>query len=641
MYAADMYRTLTCLFVAAIFVHGFNNGADPGHSGVPGESNCAQCHAGTLNPPGGFISVEFPTGLNYLPSQRYTLTIRVSDPSARLFGFQLTVRSASNSRIQAGKLFSAETGTFVWCSSPDFTRQSEKPSIGCPTNQPIESIQQSSPRANPTNSWQVHWEAPPPGVGNVVVYVAGNAANGNGQNSGDRIFTASYILSVGGALPSNSISATPESLAFRMPQGGPLPAAQQVRVSTAAPAGFLASSNQQWLSVTPSASSAPSVLMVSVTSANLPPGTYNGIITIATTGSASTARGIAVNLVVEAPPPIVSPGAISVSIQQGLAPPSPQLLTLSGVSGVPFTVTGVTASWLEVTPRSGTVPAQLRVTLNTSALAVGSYSGIISILTDNRNNLTASVSVVVFADPALPTLANNGIVNAASQAREASVGSWISIFGRNLSQAPSPGRGWSSSEIINGILPTSLDGVSVLIDGRQAALSFVGPGQINAQVPDTTRTGIAPVEVRTPSGTARGTILLSVVTPALFTVATLEGFQLAAAVHLDGTLVGNPATLPGSRPARRGDVIGIFGAGFGPTDPPRFAGRLIEPAPLRNQFLIRIGDQLCQALFGGIVGPGLYQFNIEVPDLPSGNHPVEIEVLGVRSQAGVGLPIVR
>jgi hypothetical protein len=31
-------------------------------------------------------------------------------------------------------------------------------------------------------------------VGNIRIYVAGNSANGNGQNTGDRIFTANYTL---------------------------------------------------------------------------------------------------------------------------------------------------------------------------------------------------------------------------------------------------------------------------------------------------------------------------------------------------------------------------------------------------------------------------------------------------------------
>jgi uncharacterized protein (TIGR03437 family) len=46
-------------------------------------------------------------------------------------------------------------------------------------------------------------------------------------------------------------------------------------------------------------------------------------------------------------------------------------------------------------------------------------------------------------------------------------------------------------------LPTSLDGTAVRIDGRAAAIFFVGPGQLNVQVPDTATNGPVTVEVET------------------------------------------------------------------------------------------------------------------------------------------------
>jgi hypothetical protein len=42
-----------------------------------------------------------------------------------------------------------------------------------------------------TNSWTFDWTASNSDIGDIIIYVAGNVADGNSQNSGDRIFTNS------------------------------------------------------------------------------------------------------------------------------------------------------------------------------------------------------------------------------------------------------------------------------------------------------------------------------------------------------------------------------------------------------------------------------------------------------------------
>ena len=48
---------------------------------------------------------------------------------------------------------------------------------------------------------------------------------------------------------------------------------------------------------------------------------------------------------------------------------------------------------------------------------------------------------------------------------------------------------------------------------------------------------------------------------------------------------------------------------------------------------IRIGNVNANVLFAGLVGVGLYQFNVTIPDLPDGDHPVAAAVGGVRTQS--------
>src|ERR1041384_6972056 len=59
-------------------------------------------------------------------------------------------------------------------------------------------------------------------------------------------------------------------------------------------------------------------------------------------------------------------------------------------------------------------------------------------------------------------------------------GSWIEIYGSNLAPVTRP---WQTSDFTGDAAPTSLDGVSVTINGRRAFLSYISPGQVNAQVP--------------------------------------------------------------------------------------------------------------------------------------------------------------
>ena len=192
-----------------LFLQANSSGPEPGRAGVPGELTCASagCHVGTVNPAGGSVAVAFPSGLTYTPGVRQTLTVTVTDPTARGFGFQLTVRSASNTKTQAGSLSATGNTTFVLCSTGDFSRQSDKGAT-CPAAQPIESIQQAEALRAPNNSWTILWDPPTTAQGNVVVYVAANGANLNGQPSGDRIFTANYTLTpaASGGAPRPTIS---------------------------------------------------------------------------------------------------------------------------------------------------------------------------------------------------------------------------------------------------------------------------------------------------------------------------------------------------------------------------------------------------------------------------------------------------
>ena len=81
-----------------------------------------------------------------------------------------------------------------------------------------------------------------------------------------------------------------------------------------------------------------------------------------------------------------------------------------------------------------------------------------------------------------------------------------------------------------------------------------------------------------------------------------------------------------------GDILVIYGIGFGPVTPSNPAGQLVQVANLlASGFQISIGGVQCQVQYDGLAPSytGLYQFNIVVPDVTSGNQPLTFSVDGV------------
>ncbi len=233
------------------------------------------------------------------------------------------------------------------------------------------------------------------------------------------------------------------------------------------------------------------------------------------------------------------------------------------------------------------------------------------------------------------------VVNGASFAPGISSGSWLTIFGDNLAATS---RIWRNDEIVDGALPTELDGVRVLVNGKQAAVFFVSPGQLNVQAPDDTALGTVTVEViRDGVGSASGEAELREAVPAFF-LFNQENRKFPAAVHADGTFVGKSDLFGGAlpaRPAKPGDVVLLFGTGFGPTDPPVAAGSVFTGAsPLRTPARILFNGVEGTVLFGGLSGAGLNQFNVVVPEgLTNGDVELLAEVMGQRTQSGVFMTI--
>jgi uncharacterized protein (TIGR03437 family) len=241
-----------------------------------------------------------------------------------------------------------------------------------------------------------------------------------------------------------------------------------------------------------------------------------------------------------------------------------------------------------------------------------------------------------------PAIAAGGVVDAAGFRATISPGSWISIFGMNLS----PGtRSWQAPDFIGDTLPISLDGIAVQVDGYSAAVSFVSPGQINAQVPDGLGPGAVTVQVITPGGpSGLGQVDAEQFAPNFFTFSS-GGTSYVAATFADGTIVGKSGLLGAgvpTRAAKPGDVISLWGTGFGPTTPSVPAGILFSgaaPLSASGQIGIAFGNIPAVVQFAGLSEAGLYQFNVVVPEVPDGDQPITAQIGGVPTQQPVYLTI--
>jgi uncharacterized protein (TIGR03437 family) len=175
----------------------YEYGPNPRYTAAPGDDPLAcatsSCHVGTgLNAGGGGVTATFSSGTTYTPGGApITITISVTDPANKHFGFQMTARPESNlSNGQAGD-FTAGPNQLVICDD-----NSTKGSKGCPTNFPVEFIEHAYPQGSQvsTTPYTFTWTPPATNIGNVHFYVAGNAVNGNLQNTGDHVYTHSYVL---------------------------------------------------------------------------------------------------------------------------------------------------------------------------------------------------------------------------------------------------------------------------------------------------------------------------------------------------------------------------------------------------------------------------------------------------------------
>ncbi len=144
-------------------------------------------------------------------------------------------------------------------------------------------------------------------------------------------------------------------------------------------------------------------MTVGVTTGTLTAGTYRGQVTIWPTGATSVT--IPVTFTVSAPAAIPAIGLSTTSLAftgtAGGTNPTNQSFTISNTGSGTLTWTaGDSASWLTLSPATGTNTGTVTASVNLTGLAAGTYSGTITTAATGATSRTLPVSLPVSAPAA-------------------------------------------------------------------------------------------------------------------------------------------------------------------------------------------------------------------------------------------------
>ena len=198
-------------------------------------------------------------------------------------------------------------------------------------------------------------------------------------------------------------------------------------------------------------------------------------------------------------------------------------------------------------------------------------------------------------------------------------GELVEIYGTNLAKVTTALDGWPG-----GSLPDHLNGVTVSVGGHTARLLYVSPGQLDAAFPFETPTGSPPITANNGNAPSAAVSLnVAAIAPALYSTV----FKNA-----DFSIVG------ATNPAKAGDIVVVYGTGFGQTTPVLSTGQTVPAGPpFFNTATVTatVGGQTAKVDYSIAAPPyvaGLYQVALTVPSgLAPGTAPVVVSAGGLAS----------
>ena len=309
-------------------------------------------------------------------------------------------------------------------------------------------------------------------------------------------------------------------------------------------------------------------------------------------------------------------------------------------------VVGTDASWEVV----WTPPAE-SVGPVTVALAVNGTNGNGARTGDKIYTLQATIQPAV-AQVQPPVISENGVIlgDRFSMTAALAPGAIAVAAGSDFSKdgVTVPGTVDDS-----GLVSTNLAGTCVEVNQLAAPMIHLANEEVVFQVPADSGLGAGSVQVIRDCGgpgeqrSNSAAVTVEAVKPVFYLFS--DATPGVVGLHTDLALVAPLDAVEGmrSRPALPGDVVTVFGTGFGPTSPPLGTGEIaVVPASLATSDVRPMIGQLevpeSDLIYAGAAPSftGLYQMSFRVPEsTPAGQHPFSVMLDGVVSAAGPHLEI--
>ena len=256
-----------------------------------------------------------------------------------------------------------------------------------------------------------------------------------------------------------------------------------------------------------------------------------------------------------------------------------------------------------------TNPANNYINLHSTVHPGGAVRAQLTAVNDSLPTVSNVITSV--SDPALTTTAMGGL---------------MTIYGQNLAKLAGNLDGWQGPRA-----PMSLNGTSVDVEGKAAAVVQVAPGFVIAQVPFEAKLGDNQLMVTSGNG-AGGSFRFSVarIFPALFfDEISADGYRAVAFDLVNNVQIGK------NNPASSSMLIGVYGTGFGQSAPALATAELPvgRPFEIFPGLKVTVGGRPATNVVGYLLPTllGLTQVVFTPPAGLSGAQALEIDMGGVKS----------
>src|SRR5207249_4990573 len=356
----------------------------PASGSAPGSATATVNTSGlTAGPYNGTITVTRSEERRAGKTVTVTLTVTAAPvpPTIGLSPTSLSftgVQGGTNPSVQTVSMTNTGDGTLSWSVSDNATWLTLSPASGSAPGSATATVNTSGLTAGPYNG---------------TITVTATGATNTPQ-------TVPVTLTVTAAPVPPTIGLSPVSFTFTGVQGALNPANQTLSLTNTGGGslGWSVSDTATWLTLSPASGNAPGSATMSVSTSGLTAGTYNATITVTASGATNTPQTVPVTLTVTAAPPTIGLSLTSIlftGVQSG-ANPTNQTLSFTNTGGgtLNWSVSD-TATWLTLSPASGTAPGSTTMSVSTSGLTAGTYNATITVTATGATNTPQTVPVTL------------------------------------------------------------------------------------------------------------------------------------------------------------------------------------------------------------------------------------------------------